>query len=154
MKLLCQRQFLHKSLNILFVLVTIKDKLTDLRGNGLLQNDLINTLCEIRSVNSRGTLTPFAPRGERVFYWQPTGPDPPHHVSDVFGGPASRHVSLNSLFQVPLYLPFTWCAGRVRVLTRSPKALLTTEYRGTSLIRNNPPVGPYSRPMPGALWWC
>ena len=26
-------------------------------------------------------------------------------------------------------------------------------YRGTSLIRNNPPLGPYSRPMPGALWW-
>ena len=25
--------------------------------------------------------------------------------SDVFGGPASRHGSLNSLFQVALYLP-------------------------------------------------
>ena len=24
--------------------------------------------------------------------------------------------------------------------------------RGTSLIRNNPPVGPYSGPMPGNLW--
>ena len=26
-------------------------------------------------------------------------------------------------------------------------------YGGTSLIRNIPPLGPYSRPMPGALWW-
>ena len=25
--------------------------------------------------------------------------------------------------------------------------------RGTSLIRNNPPLGPYRRPMPRALWW-
>ena len=25
-------------------------------------------------------------------------------------------------------------------------------YRGTSLIRNRPTLGPYSRPMPGALW--
>ena len=25
-------------------------------------------------------------------------------------------------------------------------------YRGTSLIRNNPPLGPYGRPMPRALW--
>ena len=27
------------------------------------------------------------------------------------------------------------------------------EYRGTSLIRNSTPRGPYSRPMPRALWW-
>jgi len=26
-------------------------------------------------------------------------------------------------------------------------------YRGTSLIRNNAPLGPYSRTMPRALWW-
>ena len=26
-------------------------------------------------------------------------------------------------------------------------------YRGTSHIRNNPPLGPYSRLMPRALWW-
>ena len=25
--------------------------------------------------------------------------------------------------------------------------------RGTSLIRNSPAQGPYSRPMPRALWW-
>ena len=25
--------------------------------------------------------------------------------------------------------------------------------RGTSLIRNNPTLGPYSRPVPRALWW-
>ena len=27
------------------------------------------------------------------------------------------------------------------------------EYRGTSLIRNRYPLGPYSRTMPRALWW-
>jgi len=27
-------------------------------------------------------------------------------------------------------------------------------YRGTSLIRNSPPLGPYGRPMPRALWWA
>jgi len=26
-------------------------------------------------------------------------------------------------------------------------------YRGTSLIRNRHPVGPYSRTMPRLLWW-
>jgi hypothetical protein len=26
-------------------------------------------------------------------------------------------------------------------------------YRGTSLIRNSAPLGPYSRTMPRALWW-
>ena len=26
-------------------------------------------------------------------------------------------------------------------------------YRGTSLVRNTPPVGPYSSPMPRHLWW-
>jgi len=27
-------------------------------------------------------------------------------------------------------------------------------YRGTSLIRNNPSLGPYIRLVPRALWWC
>ena len=27
------------------------------------------------------------------------------------------------------------------------------KYRGTSLIRKRLPLGPYSRPMPRALWW-
>ena len=26
-------------------------------------------------------------------------------------------------------------------------------YRGTSLIRNRAPLGPYGRNMPRALWW-
>ena len=29
----------------------------------------------------------------------------------------------------------------------------SVDYRGTSLIRNNPLLGPYSRLMPRALWW-
>jgi len=27
-------------------------------------------------------------------------------------------------------------------------------YRGTSLIRNTPLLGPYSRTIPRVLWWC
>jgi hypothetical protein len=30
---------------------------------------------------------------------------------------------------------------------------LHLSYRGTSLIRNQTLLGPYSRPMPRALWW-
>jgi len=44
------------------------------------------------------------PRRERVLYWQPTGPNPHNHRDD-FSRPALRHGSLNSLFQVALYLP-------------------------------------------------
>ena len=43
---ICKRQFLHKSVNLSFTLVIMKDKLRDLGVNRLLQN---NTLCEIRS---------------------------------------------------------------------------------------------------------
>ena len=41
---------LHKSVNLFFELVIINDELTDLRGNRLLQNDFINTFCEISSL--------------------------------------------------------------------------------------------------------
>jgi len=30
---------------------------------------------------------------------------------------------------------------------------LTGDYRGTSLVRNNPTLGPYRKPMSRALWW-
>ena len=42
-----------KSVNLFSMLVRIKDKLTDLRGNRLLQNDFINILCEINSDRAR-----------------------------------------------------------------------------------------------------
>ena len=56
---------------------------------------------------------------ERVLYWQPTGPNPPHHLESSLltsywsesttsswcvGRPALRHGSLNSLFHVAWYL--------------------------------------------------
>ena len=44
------------------------------------------------------------PQRGKVLYWQPTGPNPLNHRDD-FSGPALRHGSLNSLFQVTLYLP-------------------------------------------------
>ena len=33
-----------------------------------------------------------------------------------------------------------------------PQRLLLPEYRGTSLIRNSAPPGPYSRPLPKPIW--
>ena len=41
--------------------------------------------------------------------------------------------------------------GPIEVI--APATVFTTTYRGTSLIRNSPFVGPYSRTMPRALWW-
>ena len=34
-----------------------------------------------------------------------------------------------------------------------PSCKVTQVYMGTSLIRNNAPLGPYSRTMRMALWW-
>ena len=49
------------------------------------------------------------------------------------------------------------CVGAWAPLDASARPRLVTgdfhSYRGTSLIRNSPPVGPYSRPTPSALWW-
>ena len=41
-------QFLHKSVNLSFIITNIKNKLTDLCGNWLLQNDFIIAFCEIK----------------------------------------------------------------------------------------------------------
>ena len=43
----CKSQFPCKSVNVFFILIMMKDKLTDLWGTWLLQNDLINTSCEL-----------------------------------------------------------------------------------------------------------
>ena len=39
----------------------------------------------------------------------------------------------------------------LRVIKKKKK--FSVLYRGTSLIRNSLPLGPYSRPVPRALWW-
>jgi len=44
--LFCKSEFPHNLFNLSFMLVITKDKSMDLCGNGLLQNDYINTLCE------------------------------------------------------------------------------------------------------------
>ena len=41
-----------------------------------------------------------------------------------------------------------WCGARMRMYACPPQP-----YRGTSLMRNRCPLGPYSRAMPRALWW-
>ena len=47
-KSFCKSQFPNRFVNLFFILVMIKDKLTDLCGNWLLHNDWINTFCEIK----------------------------------------------------------------------------------------------------------
>ena len=56
-------QLPHKSVNLSFTITRIKNKLTEICGNWLLQNDVKNTLCEIKS--------PV----EAVFYGDPFGAD-------------------------------------------------------------------------------
>ena len=41
-------QFLHGTVKLFFILMIMNNKLRDLCGNWLLQNDFINTFCEIR----------------------------------------------------------------------------------------------------------
>ena len=43
--------------------------------------------------------------------------------------------------------------GPLQRCTRFVPNLTCAVFRGTSLIRNCPPLGPYSRTMPRALWW-
>ena len=47
--------------------------------------------------------------------------------------------------------PLGWAYAPTTSPTAAPSGG-DLEYRGTSLIRTHPPLGPYSRPMPGATW--
>ena len=47
-KSFCKSQFPHKYVNFFFILVTVKDKLTDLWGSGILQFVFTNALFEIK----------------------------------------------------------------------------------------------------------
>ena len=47
-KSFCKSQFPHKFVNLSFIITKTKNKLTDLWGHWLLQNDFIKTLCEMQ----------------------------------------------------------------------------------------------------------
>jgi hypothetical protein len=49
LKSFCNSQFPHKSVSLSFILVMMAVKLTDLLGNSFLQNNTINTFCEIKA---------------------------------------------------------------------------------------------------------
>ena len=53
-KSFCKSRFPHKSVNLSFVCVAIKDTLTNLLGNSILQNDFMNIFCEIKSTAGLG----------------------------------------------------------------------------------------------------
>ena len=48
--LFCKSQFPNQSVHVSFIIINIRDKLTDLCGDRLLQNDCINTFCEKRTL--------------------------------------------------------------------------------------------------------
>ena len=72
----------------------------------------------------------------------PTRPDAgPGFQVKVLNGRASA--------EDPLYTP-----REVFPTPPRPRSIFTQELnRGTSLIRNTPLLGPYSRTMPRVLWW-
>ena len=47
--LFCESQSPHKLVNLFFILVKVKDKLTDLWVRCILENNIIKTLCETRA---------------------------------------------------------------------------------------------------------
>ena len=49
-KLVCKSQCQHKSVNLLFISVLRKDKLTNLCGDRFLQTDFMSTFCEIKKL--------------------------------------------------------------------------------------------------------
>ena len=50
--------------------------------------------------------------------------------------------------EAPLYHTFVGVGGEL--VSRNPPSVEVQGY----LARNNAPLGPYSRTMPRALWWC
>ena len=65
----CKSQFPHKCVNLAFIITNIKNKLTDLCENRLLQNDFINTFY---AINLRAP--PHIPRGRGYMYIHMRGP--------------------------------------------------------------------------------
>ena len=70
--------------------------------------------------------------------------------------PASKY---NALFFLPFFYVHEWMAlTHVCIFNKavSEQKLVCGHAlsRGTSLIRNSSPLGPYSRTIPRALWWA
>ena len=63
-KVVLQKSIPHESVNLFFILVIMKDSLTDLWGDGPVQNDFAYTFCEIRSDRVRGDDVDFDRREE------------------------------------------------------------------------------------------
>ena len=74
LKSFCRSQFSHESVNLLFILVIADDKLTDLWGSSLLQNDF--NLCEIRLTRQHTSLSVYDCRhtAPSVYHSQLTAP--------------------------------------------------------------------------------
>jgi hypothetical protein len=63
-------------------------------------------------------------------------------------GPRGGGISSRILWGPPCNRAWCKCAGVPR-----PYGAASAPYRVTSLIRNSLPLGPFGRPLRGALWW-
>ena len=96
------------------------------------------------------------------------GTRPVHLIITMIEWIRTSRLTMKNSLSVPVLLESGPIAhhgrGELRVGKEPPRMCETTEggtsprigeqpYRGTSLIRNSAPLGPYSRTMPRALWW-
>ena len=123
-KVIFQKPILAHIRQLILILTNIKNKLTNSWRNRNLQNDLINTFCELSCLcQKRSVRFPFNTGGD------------PHRLA------LRKGEGGGSTFQL------RGGVGQPRLVCAPGEA-----YRGTSLIRNSVPLGPYSRKLPRAFW--
>ena len=93
-KVVLQKSTPHKFVDLSCTITNIKNNLTDLCGNRLLQNDVENTLCEIRAHRMNGELLPLRTDGAADF-----GNGDPSFGSFPIRKPISQNCRNNELMQ-------------------------------------------------------
>ena len=70
-----------------------------------------------------------------------------YHESRRFSRDTQSHIPPSILVYEDSRAAGSLCTSSIQSLRRAAR------YRGTSLIKNCPTLGPYNRPAPGTLWW-
>jgi len=74
-------------------------------------------------------------------------------AEDAQGTPTQSHISPSILLYADKVIRETGTViPELLLLQQALPPEIEQRYRGTSLIRNRPPLGPYSRTMPRLLW--
>ena len=74
------------------------------------------------------------------------------HVTPQILGSTNPSYSTEWTARAPVMTPEASAPAGDATPAVEPEAALKPPYRGTSLIRNRRPLGPYRRTMPRALW--